>query len=381
MNNRELLTSNGNGLKIFNEGVSVCYDYPKWKKAKKDRQGNAYFSATADGSSTALTTSNMLTTVTFGTPDDFDPAKKESFNVLLDKITVMSIEELNAFIKEHNIMFYLSKTGAYDYRTNNSFEWGVVGDKETSSSKKKAGFFSRLFNSIMGKKKEKYEFDVIDFFTKVKTTTKESTEEYVNRITKYIRAINMSIETGQVALREKLLREMVANKYDALLVAEGYYHVIKEEQIVDFIKKCEKGLALDYIKNFTRPVPAEVGAAIKKANALEVFDNYVVLHYDPEKTAYKETAKEENKRRDPILFGVIAGSSKLYYITDWVDDYCDLTLEKFVDTLGISKDDLIENMEKRKEVAPKKEKSVAPKKPLSKPRKKTVKKENKKKQK
>ena len=58
------------------------------------------------------------------------------------------------------------------------------------------------------------------------------------------------------------------------------------------------------------------------------------------KELLKETAKEEAKRRDPIIFGVIAGSKKLYYVDDWVDEYCDLTLDAFVDSLGITKDDL-----------------------------------------
>ena len=87
-------------------------------------------------------------------------------------------------------------------------------------------------------------------------------------------------------------------------------------------------------------------------NELEVFDNYVILYYDPEGTVYKETAYEEAKRRDPIIFGVIAGSKKLYYVADWVDEYCDLTLDAFVDALGIEKDDLhfdAEEIKKAKE--------------------------------
>jgi hypothetical protein len=87
-------------------------------------------------------------------------------------------------------------------------------------------------------------------------------------------------------------------------------------------------------------------------NELEVFDNYVVLYYDPEGTVYKETAYEEAKRRDPIIFGVIAGSKKLYYVADWIDEYCDLTLDAFVDALGIEKDDLhfdAEEIKKAKE--------------------------------
>jgi len=116
---------------------------------------------------------------------------------------------------------------------------------------------------------------------------------------------------------------------------------------------------LDYMKNFIRPIPDEVVAKIAEADKLEVFDNYVIMHYDPKGKNKQDTAKEEAKKRDPIVFGVIAGSTKLYYITDWIDEYCDLTLEKFVDTLKITKDDLIEDEEKKAEVL--KEKKAAEK--------------------
>ena len=68
------------------------------------------------------------------------------------------------------------------------------------------------------------------------------------------------------------------------------------------------------------------------------------MHYDPENRysdmTHKEKVKEEDKKRDPILFGVIAGSNKLYYITDWVDDYCNLTLDEFVTVLQMDKESL-----------------------------------------
>lgn len=111
--------------------------------------------------------------------------------------------------------------------------------------------------------------------------------------------------------------------------------------MVDFIKKCEKGMRLDYLKNYGRVIPEEVVDKIDKVNQLEIFDNYAVLYYDPDGKVYKETAKEEAKRRDPIIFGVIASSKKRYYITDWIEEYCDLTLEQFVDTLGVTTDDVI----------------------------------------
>lgn len=95
-----------------------------------------------------------------------------------------------------------------------------------------------------------------------------------------------------------------------------------------------------YFDDIARPIPEEVVDKIGKANELEVFDNYAVLYFDPNGEIYKETEQQRAKRKDPILFGLISGSNKLYYVADWIDEYCDLTLEKFVDTLGTTKDAL-----------------------------------------
>ena len=56
--------------------------------------------------------------------------------------------------------------------------------------------------------------------------------------------------------------------------------------------------------------------------------------------------KEVEKAKDPILFGVIAGSNKLYYIDDWIDEYCDLRFENIVDIIG--KDKMMKNYLKDK---------------------------------
>jgi len=46
---------------------------------------------------------------------------------------------------------------------------------------------------------------------------------------------------------------------------------------------------------------------------------------------YRLTRKRrDEKRKDPILFGVIAGSNKLYFIGDWIDEYCDLRFDDVV---------------------------------------------------
>lgn len=50
-----------------------------------------------------------------------------------------------------------------------------------------------------------------------------------------------------------------------------------------------------------------------------------------------KTNKEKIREKDPILFGRFSFTpNTYYYITDWVDKYCDLTLVKLVDTLKVT---------------------------------------------
>ncbi len=77
------------------------------------------------------------------------------------------------------------------------------------------------------------------------------------------------------------------------------------------------------------------------ADNLQVFDNYVILYYDPTGKSFSlteyEKAEEERIKKDPILFGVIKDSDKLYYIDSWIDDLCDLTWDQVVEKLSEDK--------------------------------------------
>jgi hypothetical protein len=375
---RELLTNDKQHLQLFEDGVSINKNLLKWKRAEQGiEKTEPPKKVVVNDSTTNGTSSNSASYVTFndasnvfsigisngGTPrnpdnEDVDsnmdagtrwlPLYQTPEGLSFDEIASAGIRDLTRLIVEKKLKYVMAGYGSFgtttyngDYHTiYNTFEGEKPYFSPDDTPKKKKGFFARLFSKKEKKVEETYEFDAIKFFSLVKATTKESAFTYKDRVSNYLKALHNSADMGQVALQEELLKGLITNKYESLLYAEGYYYVIDEPTIVDFIKKCEKGLSLDYIKNFTRPIPQSVVDKISKLNELEIFDNYVVLHYDPEKTAYKETEYERAKRKDPIIFGLIAGSKKLYYVTDWIDEYCDLTLEKFVDTLSITKDDL-----------------------------------------
>lgn len=210
--------------------------------------------------------------------------------------------------------------------------------KKTFWTKLKELFGSKKANGDIDKLRLK-EFDVIKFFSDVHGFVEsETASKYIDRITEYIEYIGYVEMTGQTALKERLIKNLIINKLESILYANGFYKAIDEEVIVKFAHEAPKALCLDYIRNFTRNIPVNVIKKKIEADKLEVFDNYCVLHYDPEDNGTEmtdeEREKEVRKRKDPILFGLINGSNKLYYIGDWVDEYCDLTLDKIVETLG-----------------------------------------------
>ena len=92
-----------------------------------------------------------------------------------------------------------------------------------------------------------------------------------------------------------------------------------------------------------------------KAEELKAFDNYYVLFYDSAKAVASKTYTTKEPVRmpikDPIMFGVMRGSNKLYLIADWVDEFCDLT---YKDILKEGKDFKLEETKEVKEAKKKK---------------------------
>lgn len=151
-----------------------------------------------------------------------------------------------------------------------------------------------------------------------------------SRLTEHTNAMSYAKSLGQVALFEDLKKKEPSVECESVLFALNQKEYIEEATLIKFALACERGLRLDWIKNFTRLIPRQ-GADIKhKLDKYALFDNYVILHYDPKNEATKLTVEERKKKEDPILFGVISGSRRLYHIYSWKDEYCDLTFDQIV---------------------------------------------------
>lgn len=310
-------------LRIFTENFQIDRNLPKWSKITEENKDS-------------LETGESP--VKLSEPTAPTQKKRQQISIL---------DFINLDKKNFNI--YVGKSIADKIRDSYSkFNDLILLDDELNqrSKKEKPSLIKKLLRVFINKQPSEpvYELDIIKFFEQVKLTSKESARDYVERIKPYMIALKRANDMGQVALADQLTAQIFNNKYESILKAEGFYYKITEAQLVSFVKKTEKGVRLDYIKNFTRNIPDEVFDKKVKADSLLVFDNYCVLYYDPDLKSYKMTKEEEERERlkkaDPILFGMINGSRNLYYISDWVDDYCDLTLEEFIKVSGLDKKEI-----------------------------------------
>jgi hypothetical protein len=181
------------------------------------------------------------------------------------------------------------------------------------------------------------EMTVQEFFSGVKDSG-EALTVVEGRIEGYQAALRRAHQTGQKALQEALEAGVEAARAETRLMALGVTSIVSEETMVEFVMKSPKGLRMDWVRNFTRHIPDDVLEAKVKCDEEGAFDNYAVLHYDPDKKSYAETQAEieaeRERRKDPILFGLIEGRRQLYFIGEWVDEFCDLSLDQIADVLG-----------------------------------------------
>ena len=369
----------GNRLTIFENKIVVDKNLPKWRRAeaglnKTNIEDNPnsinsnvsnvtlseYFITNAENDPDAMSYSDQIRSRDIDRDVNIStkwlPLYEVAEGVSFDALASAGIKDLTRLIAEKKLKFVIGGYGSFGNTQSGTLVLSTNPAMDTVVSNYNAQLQvamekyakNNIFNKIKSffkkkevdvKEDEKY-MDALQFFSLVKASSKESVATYRDRVSDYLKSIHNAVTVGQTALVEDLLRGLVTNKYESVLFAEGLYYVVSEQQMVSFVKQCEKGIKLEYVKNFTRPMPQDIVDKIAKINQLEVFDNYVVLYYDPDGKIYKETAKEEAKRKDPIIFGVIAGSEKLYYVADWVDEYCDLTLEAFIDAIGVKKDEL-----------------------------------------
>ena len=221
----------------------------------------------------------------------------------------------------------VSSNGYFQLTGTASSDWGISSYvvEVDSNGKKKSGIHPVLYFKYI-----KSKFGLLE---KIRLDS---------RLKKLEKAFYEAVDAGQDALGNKLLTELARETRESLMYAKGIRHFIERDDLVKHKNKIRDGHISDTVlKDFTRVIPKAV--LEKKEKVRDLFDNFVIYHYWDEKAEENRTKKqkitpeEKAKLRDPVLFGIIKETNRLYFIADWEDEFCDLTFDEMVDVLG--KDD------------------------------------------
>lgn len=244
-----------------------------------------------------------------------------------DRYILEGESEINNVTLEEDFYNRLDNSRTFFGRVKNMFRY-IFCDRNVSKRRRLAE---------KQKQKEKT-INVLQLFENIKIQVSKE-KEFVDRVDQYVTLIKKAQILHQTAQEERLIDDLIIHVYESILAISGFNKYITEDDLVKLQNKCEKKLEIDYLENFIRVVPDEVVEKKMLADSLKIFDNYCVIYYDPDKKSYQQTKKEEKEeieriKKDPILFGLINGSKKFYYIADWIDELCDLTLDQVVEKIG-----------------------------------------------
>lgn len=175
------------------------------------------------------------------------------------------------------------------------------------------------------------------YFKFVKSKIKEvSLPAIESRLFKVQKLLKNFEEMGQEAPFESLMVELFKLTKHAEAIGSGYNKVVEKSDIDRFmgmVNAENRIVKYGEFTNFPRPVPKKNQKKILEAKKTGVFDNFMILYLDYANETHK-TTKQKIIEKDPIVFGTYKEDpSKHFFITDWVDEICDLTLLQFVDKM------------------------------------------------
>ena len=140
--------------------------------------------------------------------------------------------------------------------------------------------------------------------------------------------------TGQVEGMKKLIFHIETVEKERELVKMGIDTFVYVEDVEEYIDDVSQNtIKIIELDRYERDIPDEVVDVVAKTKHL--FTRFYVVFTDYTGRVERKVA-QERRDRDPILFGTfkMIGSQdppeKFYFLADWEDVYCDLTLAKMV---------------------------------------------------
>lgn len=200
----------------------------------------------------------------------------------------------------------------------------------------------------MTKKKVAEELSATEYFgylkDKVQTITDKDLEILYNG---YLSLVEKYKVTEQKRIIEKL-RFLADNiEREKQVVELGIDSFVYRDDVEDYIDNIYRDVVkIVELENYPRDIPDDIVKVIAKTK--NVFDKMYVVYTDY--TGREERKIARKKEKDPMLFGTFQAphvdergtngvviNDRFYFLGDWVDEYCDLTMDKFLQEVGKEK--------------------------------------------
>ena len=174
-----------------------------------------------------------------------------------------------------------------------------------------------------------------EYFEQVKERKNHITDEDLQKVyDNCLELLNKYKITGQKKGMRKLMFHLECIEKEREIVKMGIDTFIYREDIEEYIDNVAKDtVKIIELENYEREIPDEIVELIGEVK--DKFDQLYVVFTDYTGKVEKQIEKER-RDKDPILFGTFQNQSnrtvidRFYYLGDWEDEYCDLTLDKMV---------------------------------------------------
>lgn len=201
-----------------------------------------------------------------------------------------------------------------------------------------------------------------EYFDKLKELKKNTSSESLKNIyDNCLELANKYQTTGQIRALRKILFCMESIEKEQELVEMGITTFVYKDDIDFYIDNVtnnrdrkNRPVKIIELERYEREIPDDIVKIIAKTKHL--FDKMYIVYTD---YTMKEERKieEERKTKDPILFGTFQNPDykvcidRFYYLGDWIDEYCDLTLDKMINETSKLGRDIVRTISTPKDIS------------------------------
>lgn len=183
-----------------------------------------------------------------------------------------------------------------------------------------------------------------EYFTILKAQTQIISAEDIEAQLKYLASeIIRCRDLGQKVLAEKMDFHASVLVREKMALKAGFRDYIMRHALEEKIDKItpKNGVKLIELDRYPRVIPHRPASDILAAKKSRIFDDFMVLFTDLTQNKYQTPAERKfiERNTDPICLGYFKDKkasdvyNRLYLVADWVDEKCDLTWDRMVNSL------------------------------------------------